>query len=184
MAGIKTYVRLLSISCGIWLAPLAQASTTASSAVVRNGIPQNKADAITALAQTLLVAPEHLMAVIAFETDGSFDHRFRNPVNETLGLIQFTPELAQRLGTSQEDLGKASFEQHLHYIGQLLEGRAQSNRAAPLSLADICIALIAPDHIDGTETTPVFTQRQHPKILYPLYATGYRRGWAHHPIRN
>ena len=163
MAGIKTYVRLLSISCGIWLAPLAQASTTTPSAVVRNGIPQNKADAITALAQTLLVAPEHLMAVIAFETDGSFDHRFRNPVNETLGLIQFTPELAQRLGTSQEDLGKASFEQHLHYIGQLLEGRAQSNRAAPLSLADICIALIAPDHIDGTETTPVFTKDNTPK---------------------
>ena len=94
---------------------------------------------------------------------GSFDHRFRNPVNETLGLIQFTPELAQRLGTSQEDLGKASFEQHLHYIGQLLEGRAQSNRAAPLSLADICIALIAPDHIDGTETTAVFTKDNTPK---------------------
>ena len=163
MAGIKTYVRLFSISCGIWLAPLAQASTTAPSAVVRNGIPQNKVDAITALAQALLVAPEHLMAVIAFETDGSFDHRFRNPVNETLGLIQFTPELAQRLGTSQEDLGKASFEQHLHYIGQLLERRAQSNRAAPLSLADICIALIAPDHIDGTETTPVFTKDNTPK---------------------
>jgi hypothetical protein len=42
------------------------------------------------------------MAVIAFETDGSFDHRFRNPVNETFGLIQFTPELARRLGTSME----------------------------------------------------------------------------------
>jgi hypothetical protein len=46
------------------------------------------------------------MAVIAFETDGSFDHRFRNPVNETFGLIQFTPELARRLGTSMEDLGQ------------------------------------------------------------------------------
>lgn len=111
MGGIKTYVRLLSISCGIWLAPLVQASATAPPPAIRNGIPQVKVDAITALAQTLFVPPEHLMAVIAFETDGSFDHRFRNPVNETFGLIQFTPELARRLGTSMEDLGKASFEQ-------------------------------------------------------------------------
>ena len=109
MAGITTYIRLLSISCGIWLAPLVQASASAPSAVVRNGIPQKKVEAITVLAQTLSLSPDHIMAVIAFETDGSFDHRTRNPVNGTLGLIQFTTELAGRLGTSMEDLAKASF---------------------------------------------------------------------------
>jgi len=96
---------------------MAQASATAPPAAVRNGIPQNKVDAITALAQTLSVTAEHIMAVIAFETNGSFDHRSRNRVNETLGLIQFTPDLARRQGTNMEDLGKASFEQQLHYIG-------------------------------------------------------------------
>ena len=109
------------------------------------------------------------MPVIAFETDGSFDHRFRNPVNETLGLIQFTPELARRLGTSMEDLGKASFEQQLHYIGQLLDSRVKDNRASLLSLADICIALIAPDHINRAETTPIFTENNTPKS-YARYA--------------
>ena len=109
------------------------------------------------------------MAVIAFETDGSFDHRFRNPVNETLGLIQFTPELARRLGTSMEDLGKASFEQQLHYIGQLLDSRVKDNRASLLSLADLCIALIAPDHINRAETTPIFTEDNTPKS-YARYA--------------
>ena len=57
---------------GSGLHPWRRRSKTTPSAVVLNGIPQNKADAITALAQTLLVAPEHLMAVIAFETDGQF----------------------------------------------------------------------------------------------------------------
>ena len=109
------------------------------------------------------------MAVIAFETDGSFDHRFRNPVNETFGLIQFTPELARRLGTSMEDLGKASFEQQLHYIGQLLDSRVKDNRASLLSLADLCIALIAPDHINRAETTPIFTEDNTPKS-YARYA--------------
>ena len=109
------------------------------------------------------------MAVIAFETDGSFDHRFRNPVNETLGLIQFTPELARRLGTSMEELGKASFEQQLHYIGQLLDSRVKDNRASLLSLADLCIALIAPDHITKAETTPIFTEDNTPKS-YARYA--------------
>ena len=109
------------------------------------------------------------MAVIAFETDGSFDHRFRNPVNETLGLIQFTPELARRLGTSMEDLSKASFEQRLHYIGQLLDSRVKDNRASLLSLADLCIALIAPDHINKAETTPIFTEDNTPKS-YARYA--------------
>jgi hypothetical protein len=119
-------------------------------------------DAITALAQTLLVAPEHLMAVIAFETDGSFDHRFRNPVNETLGLIQFTPELAQRLGTSQEDLGKASFEQHLHYIGQLLRRpRSTQPRGAaqlgPISASRSLRPIISTgqkQHLSLPKTTP------------------------------
>lgn len=169
MAGITTYIRLLSISCGICLAPLVQASATAPSAVVRNGIPQKKVEAITVLAQTLSLSPDHIMAVTAFETDGSFDHRTRNPVNGTLGLIQFTTELAGRLGTSMEDLAKASFEQHLHYIGQLLDSRAQSVPATQLSLADICLALIAPDHIDRAETTPVFTEDATPKA-YNRYA--------------
>ena len=97
---------LVGFGLHLWCRPAPQRPPA-----IRNGIPQVKVDAITALAQTLFVPPEHLMAVIAFETDGSFDHRFRNPVNETFGLIQFTPELARRLGTSMEDLGKASFEQ-------------------------------------------------------------------------
>ena len=169
MADIKTYLRLFSIFCGLSLAPLAQASATAPPAAVRNGIPQNKVDAITALAQTLSVTAEHIMAVIAFETNGSFDHRSRNRVNETLGLIQFTPDLARRLGTNMEDLGKASFEQQLHYIGQLIESRAQYDRATPLGLADICIALIAPDHIDRAEAIPVFTEDTAPQA-YARYA--------------
>ena len=169
MADIKTYLRLFSIFCGLSLAPMAQASATAPPAAVRNGIPQNKVDAITALAQTLSVTAEHIMAVIAFETNGSFDHRSRNRVNETLGLIQFTPDLARRLGTNMEDLGKAGFEQQLHYIGQLIESRAQYDRATPLGLADICIALIAPDHIDRAEAIPVFTEDTAPQA-YARYA--------------
>ena len=63
MAGIKTYVRLFSISCGIWLAPLAQALAPLSLK------PQEKLRLELTFPAQLRLGPQTRAGVLEFQCD-------------------------------------------------------------------------------------------------------------------
>lgn len=67
---------------------------------------------VEAMAQRLDTQPEYLMAVMSFETGGSFSPSVQNPVSGATGLIQFMPATARGLGTSTAALqGMSATEQ-------------------------------------------------------------------------
>ncbi|MEM6541798.1 MAG: hypothetical protein AAF634_11600 [Bacteroidota bacterium] len=56
------------------------------------------------------------MAVINFETAGSFSTSIQNPFSKATGLIQFMPDTARSLGTSIEALAQMDFSTQLDYV--------------------------------------------------------------------
>ncbi|MGY6518281.1 MAG: peptidoglycan-binding protein [Lysobacteraceae bacterium] len=99
---------------------------------------------VEAMAQRLDTRPEYLMAVMSFETGGSFSPSVVNPVSGATGLIQFIGPTARGLGTSTDALARMSPVEQLgwveryfdQYPGQLgtLEGvytSVLSGRATP-----------------------------------------------------
>jgi len=57
------------------------------------------------MAGRLGAKPEHLLAVMSFETGGSFSPSETNFIGAT-GLIQFIPDTARGLGTSTAQLAR------------------------------------------------------------------------------
>ncbi|MGF1527802.1 MAG: LysM peptidoglycan-binding domain-containing protein [Candidatus Competibacterales bacterium] len=75
---------------------------------------------VEGVAERLGMDPNHLMAVMHFETGGTFDPAIENPASGATGLIQFLPSTARGLGTSTEELAAMSPEQQLDVVEQYL----------------------------------------------------------------
>lgn len=71
------------------------------------------------MAERLGAKPEHLLAVMSFETSGTFSPSIRNFIGAT-GLIQFLPDTARGLGTSTEALARMSATEQLQYVEKYL----------------------------------------------------------------
>ncbi|MCD9185730.1 MAG: peptidoglycan-binding protein [Pyrinomonadaceae bacterium] len=67
------------------------------------------------MAQRLGTRPEYLMAVMSFETGGTFNPGIRNGIGAT-GLIQFLPSTARGLGTTTDQLAQMSATEQLRYV--------------------------------------------------------------------
>jgi LysM repeat protein len=78
------------------------------------------AQKIVEIAERLGVNPNHLMAVIHFETAGTFSPSIQNPMTHATGLIQFLRSTAVELGTSIDDLAKMSAERQLDFVESYL----------------------------------------------------------------
>lgn len=76
---------------------------------------------VEAMAKRLDTRPEYIMAVMSFETGGSFSPRANNASTDATGLIQFLPSTARGLGTSVEALRGMSSTQQLQYVEQYLD---------------------------------------------------------------
>lgn len=85
-----------------------------------NVTPQFIAE-VEAMADRLGTRPEHLMAVMSFETGGTFSASVRNPVSSATGLIQFLSSTARGLGTSTAELARMSLVEQLSYVEAYLE---------------------------------------------------------------
>ncbi|MBX2881131.1 MAG: LysM peptidoglycan-binding domain-containing protein [Granulosicoccus sp.] len=70
---------------------------------------------VEAMAERLGAKPEHLLAVMSFETGGSFSPSERNFIGAT-GLIQFIPSTARGLGTSTAELARMSPVEQLEFV--------------------------------------------------------------------
>ncbi len=73
-------------------------------------------DKINQVSSHLGIEPSWLMAVINFETAGTFSTSIQNPHTGATGLIQFMPSTAQGLGTSTEELAQMSFIRQLDFV--------------------------------------------------------------------
>ena len=73
------------------------------------------------IADRLGTDPNFLMAVMHFETAGSFSPSVRNPYSGATGLIQFMPRTARDLGTSTEALARMTPEGQLSYVWTYLK---------------------------------------------------------------
>ncbi len=72
---------------------------------------------VEAMAARLDTQPEYILAVMSFETGGSFDPSQRNFAGSgATGLIQFMPATARGLGTSTEALAQMSSVEQLRFV--------------------------------------------------------------------
>jgi peptidoglycan hydrolase-like protein with peptidoglycan-binding domain len=70
------------------------------------------------ISQGLEAIPEYLMAVMGFETGGSYDPAVENPDSSATGLIQFLEDTAEGLGTSTAELAEMTAVEQLDYVEQ------------------------------------------------------------------
>jgi LysM repeat protein len=71
---------------------------------------------VRGVAARLGMSADHLMAIMHYETGGSFRPSIRNPYTGATGLIQFLPSTADRLGTSVAELAAMTAEEQLVWV--------------------------------------------------------------------
>ena len=104
--------------------------------------------------QRLRMAPGSLLAVMRFETGGTFDPAERNRAGSgATGLIQFMPSTAKGLGTSTDALAKMSAEDQLDYVEKYLT----PYKGKMTTLKDAYMSVLYPKAIGKPEWYPLFT---------------------------
>ena len=73
-------------------------------------------DKLVQIAERLQTKPLFLMAVMSFETGGTFSPSVKNKVSGATGLIQFMPRTAKGLGTSIDALVKMTALEQLDFV--------------------------------------------------------------------
>jgi len=111
------------------------------------------------IAADLKTDPNFLMAVMSFETGGSFSPSVQNKFTKATGLIQFMPRTAKGLGTSTEALAKMSQLRQLDFVA--LHLRPFKNRLK--TLEDAYMAVLLPSAIGKGPQHVLFKQ---PTVAY------------------
>ena len=100
---------------------------------------------VIAIARRLEMDPNHLMAIMAFETGRSFDPSETNRAGSgATGLIQFMPATAKALGTSTAALSRMSAIDQLDYVEAYLAPYAGRMKDLPSAY----MAVLYPRAID------------------------------------
>lgn len=71
---------------------------------------------VVQIAANIKTDPNFIMAVMSFETGGSFSPSVKNRFTNATGLIQFMPKTAKGLGTTIEELAKMSQLRQLDFV--------------------------------------------------------------------
>ncbi|HRO27320.1 MAG TPA: LysM peptidoglycan-binding domain-containing protein [Luteimonas sp.] len=80
---------------------------------------------VEAMAERIGTRPEYVLAVMSFETGGSFSPGVRNAAGSgATGLIQFMPATARELGTSTDALARMSATEQLEYVERYFARRS------------------------------------------------------------
>lgn len=118
-------------------------------------VSQQFKERVIQIASDLNINPNHLMAVISFETDGTFSPSIKNMAGSgATGLIQFTPKTAKGLGTSVEELAKMSAEEQLDFVAQHIEPYKERLN----TLDDVYMAVLYPEAIGKDKDHLLFQQ--------------------------
>ncbi|MBI2106689.1 N-acetylmuramoyl-L-alanine amidase [Candidatus Woesearchaeota archaeon] len=110
------------------------------------------------VASRLNINPDHLMAVMALESE--FDPSVENPSpdSEATGLIQFLPSIADSLGTSISSLKAMTRTSQLEFVEKYFN--QYKSRIRKDNLEDVYMTVLYPEAIGKSDTT---------KILYRIY---------------
>jgi hypothetical protein len=113
------------------------------------------------LAGQLGLDPDWLLAVMSFETGGTFSPSVKNGANSgATGLIQFMPETAAGLGTSTSALATMSQEEQMDYVCKYFDSyKIANNGGQPKlqSLEDLYMAVLLPTAIGKSNDSVLFT---------------------------
>lgn len=112
------------------------------------GLSPEFVQAVNELGATLGISPKYLLAVMHFETGGSFDPAERNPVSTATGLIQFMERTAEEaFSTTTAYLASLTQLQQLHYVKRYFKMRQSQAKDRGLtisSLSDVYMAVLFP----------------------------------------
>lgn len=78
-------------------------------------------DKVVQIAQRIPAKPLFLMAVMSFETGGTFSPSIINPASKAVGLIQFLPSTARGLGTTATKLAQMTAIEQLDFVEKYLK---------------------------------------------------------------
>ncbi len=99
--------------------------------------------------------PNHLMAVMAFETGATFDPAKKNAAGSgATGLIQFMPETARGLGTSTAALAAMSGVEQLDFVERHF--RSVTGNRPLRTLSDVYMAVLLPAAVGKLESHVLF----------------------------
>ena len=140
----------------------AQAQTPRQPAVTT---PPPQAQTTTPLAPTFLAKAQqtaqrlgmpfnNFLAIMDFETGGTFSPAVRNPQSKATGLIQFLPKTAEAMGTNIATLAQMTNEQQLDYVEQYFA----PYKGSLGNLQDAYMAVLYPRAIGKAPTTILFRQ--------------------------
>ncbi|HEV3470439.1 MAG TPA: peptidoglycan-binding protein [Pyrinomonadaceae bacterium] len=118
-------------------------------------------DKVIQIAADLKTDPNFMMAVMSFETGGSFSPSVRNKFTRATGLIQFMPATAKGLGTTIDDLAKMSQLRQLDFVEAYL--KPFRNRLKTLEDAYMAVLLPkaigqGPEHVLFKKGTTAYKQ--------------------------
>ncbi|GAB3754584.1 transglycosylase SLT domain-containing protein [Spirosoma pomorum] len=108
--------------------------------------------AVIASASRLKVQPDWLMVCMRFETAGTFRANTRNKYSGAVGLIQFLPTTAKRLGTTPNKLAAMTAVDQLLYVERYFQPYA----GRMTDVYDVYLVIFA----------PAFLGRRHGQVLY------------------
>lgn len=108
--------------------------------------------AVIASAIRLKIEPDWLMVCMRFETAGTFRANTRNRFSGAVGLIQFLPTTARRLGVSPGKLGAMSAVDQLLYVERYFQPYA----GRMSDVYDVYLVIFA----------PAFLGRRNQQVLY------------------
>jgi Bacterial SH3 domain len=116
-------------------------------------------DKVVQIADRLKTQPIFLMAVMSFETGGTFSPKVRNRASGATGLIQFIAPTAQSLGTSLDDLAKMTALEQLDIVEQYLK----PFKGRLLTIEDAYMSVLYPKAIGKGRSFVLF---ESPTITY------------------
>lgn len=109
---------------------------------------------VIGIAARLGVDPNFLMAVMAFESGGTFSPSVKNKLSGATGLIQFMPKTAVGLGTSLAELAQMSAEEQLDFV----ERHFRPFRGRLKTLEDTYMAVLWPAAVGKPNDHVLFRQ--------------------------
>lgn len=130
---------------------------------IMNGKPsgkftKDKAESIARVAKNIGVDPNHLAAVISFETGGSFSPAAKNPRSSATGLIQFMKgsggTKGKYYGMSRDQFASLSFDDQMKYVEKYYKDRDKRFRPGNEknnSVGDVYGAVTGYGYKKGTE---------------------------------
>lgn len=128
--------------------------TTAGYLAYENKFEPGFIDEVEKTSSRLKINPNHLMAVMAFETGGSFSPSEPNKAGSSgIGLIQFLSSTADSLGTSTNALKSMNQIKQLEYVEKYYKqyvGKIRQN-----SLEDVYMAVLYPEAVGKPDTTRI-----------------------------